>query len=83
MKRLATPNSLAMAPRPVGKCKLGDACKTLRIVGSFMNFQSIVSDSDDNHMTSNLLLPLLSDLPRRETIESAGCETMAQITPAM
>jgi len=29
------------------------------------------------------LLPLLAGLPRRETNESAGCETMAQITPAV
>jgi hypothetical protein len=29
------------------------------------------------------LLPLLAGLPRRETSESAGCETIAQITPAV
>ncbi len=29
------------------------------------------------------LLPLLAGLPRRETNESAGCETIAQITPAV
>jgi hypothetical protein len=28
------------------------------------------------------LLPLLAGLPRRETSESAGCETIAQMTPA-
>jgi hypothetical protein len=29
------------------------------------------------------LLVLLAGLPRRETSESAGCETIAQITPAV
>jgi hypothetical protein len=29
------------------------------------------------------ILPLLAGLPRRETSESAGYETMAQITPAV
>ncbi len=29
------------------------------------------------------LLPLLAGLPRRETRESAGCDTIAQITPAV
>ncbi len=29
------------------------------------------------------LLPLLAGLPRSETSESAGCETIAQITPAV
>jgi hypothetical protein len=29
------------------------------------------------------LFPLLAGLPRRDTSESAGCETIAQMTPAV